>query len=207
MHFSRIWPGLSLSLLFLNRVILVSPISPIPIDAKMFCILSVSASSLFVFSAGSGIPNIMRLFSFLVSSLFSFDAILDIALVASFGSFFQKSAEVFAVGLVIFASSCIIFWSFSLFSASNFSSLSLSCIVSASSSVALSSSFEILFFFDQEFGGVFVSINFCVYESINFTQGFWTRFGLIYKLIYLGVPVYIIRFIKNFLIERFFKLK
>ena len=99
-----------------------------------------------MFSAGSGIPNIMRLFSFLVSSLFSFDAILDIALVASFGSFFQKSAEVFAVGLVIFASSCIIFWSFSLFSASYFSSLPLSCIVSASSSVALSSSFEILFF-------------------------------------------------------------
>ena len=31
--------------------------------------------------------------------------------------------------------------------------------------------------------------------------------GLIYKLIYLGVPKYIIRFIKNFLSDRFFKVK
>ena len=31
--------------------------------------------------------------------------------------------------------------------------------------------------------------------------------GLIYKLIYLGVPVYIIRFIKNFLSDRVFKVK
>ena len=31
--------------------------------------------------------------------------------------------------------------------------------------------------------------------------------GLIYKLIYLGVPIYIIRFIKNFLSGRFFKVK
>jgi len=31
--------------------------------------------------------------------------------------------------------------------------------------------------------------------------------GLIYKLIYLGVPVYIIRFIRNFLSDRFFKVK
>ena len=31
--------------------------------------------------------------------------------------------------------------------------------------------------------------------------------GLIYKLIYLGVPKYIIRFIKNFLSNRFFKVK
>ena len=31
--------------------------------------------------------------------------------------------------------------------------------------------------------------------------------GLVYKLIYLGVPVYIIRFIRNFLNDRFFKVK
>jgi hypothetical protein len=31
--------------------------------------------------------------------------------------------------------------------------------------------------------------------------------GLIYKLIYLGVPMYIIRFIKSFLSDRFFKVK
>ena len=31
--------------------------------------------------------------------------------------------------------------------------------------------------------------------------------GLIYKLIYLGVPMYIVRFIKNFLSGRFFKVK
>ena len=106
--------------------------SSIPMADSTDLTLRMSSSDLFsaLSAVDSGMPEIIKLFSFLISSLFSLDAIFDITLLMFLGSFSQKFAAasgVLAPGVADFSSA-----SHFLSSSIIFASLIAACFSSVS---------------------------------------------------------------------------